>query len=99
MDELYAVLETVCDEDTFLNFLVALRDDREASIAQETLTPSSPYGPESLEWENTTIERFIDAAVRWALASKIGLPSADYALSKNAWRRCAEILYVAKSYE
>src|SRR5262249_4440140 len=42
--ELYQALESVRDEETFLQFLLALRDDREASIAQEAATPSSPYG-------------------------------------------------------
>ena len=99
MDHVYTVLETVCDEETFLNFLIALRENREASIELERKVPSSPYGPDALEWENTTIERFLDAAVQWARTSRKGLPMADYIPPQNIWRRCADILYVAKSYE
>jgi hypothetical protein len=98
-DELFAVLESVHDEESFLQFLLALRDDREASIAQEKVSPSSPFGPDARGWENTTIERFLDTAVRWARASQKGLPLADYVPPSNPWRRCADILYVAKSYE
>jgi hypothetical protein len=91
-DELFDVLESVHDEGTFLQFLLALRDDREASIAQEKVSPSSPFGPDAREWENTTIERFFDAAVEWARASKNGLPLAGYVPPSNPWRRCADIL-------
>ena len=99
MDQLYNVLETVCDEETFLIFLIALRENREASIELERQDPSSPYGPNALEWENTTIERFLDAAVQWGRSSRKGLPIADYIPPKNPWRRCADILYAAISYE
>ncbi len=99
MDQLYIALEAVCDEETLLRFLVALRDDREASIAQEKLAPSSLWEADALEWENTTIERFLDAAVQWARSSKNGLSLADYTPPENSWRRCADILFVAKSYE
>ncbi len=98
-DELFAVRESVHDEETFLQFLLALRDDREASEAQEKASPSSPYGPDARGWENTTIPRFLDAAVAWARASGKGLPLADYVPPANPWRRCADILYVAKGYE
>ena len=98
-DELFAVLESVHDEETFLQFLIVLRDDREASETEEKVNPSSPYDPDARGWENTTIDRFLDAAVRWARASSKGLPLADYVPPSNPWRRCADILYVAKGYE
>ncbi len=96
-NELFHVLESVHDEETFLQFLLALRDDREASIAQEKLAPSSPYGPDVLGWENTTIERFLDTGVRWARDSVNGNPF--YIQPGTPWRRCADILYAAKGYE
>jgi hypothetical protein len=96
-DEVFQVLELVHDEETFLVFLLALRDDREESIAQEAVAPSSPYGPDALGWENTTIERFLDTAVRWARDSVNGNPF--YTRPDNPWRRCADILYAAKGYE
>lgn len=97
--ELFAVLELVHDEETFLRFLTALQHDNEASEAQERLMPSSPYGPAARGWENTTIDRFFEAAVRWARASSKGLPLVNYLPPSNPWRRCAEILYAAKGYE
>jgi len=96
-DELFDALELVRDEETFLQFLLALRDDREASIAQEAVTPSSPYVSDARGWENTTIERFMDTAVRWARDSVNGNPF--YQMPDNMWRRCADILFAAKSYE
>ena len=96
-DGLFQVLESVQDEETFLQFLLALRDDREASIAQEKVTPSSPCGPDAGGWENTTIERFLNTAVRWARDSVNGNPF--YKKPDNPWRRCADILFAAKSYE
>ena len=98
-DYLSDALEAVHDEESFLQFLLALRDDREASVAEEKVNPSSPYGPDARGWNSTTIELFLDTAVRWARASKNGLPRADYAPPSNPWRRCADILCAAKSYE
>jgi hypothetical protein len=94
---LYQSLEAVCDEETFLQFLQALSDDRAASVAQEKVAPSSPYVPDARGWENTTIERFLDTAVRWAQDSVNGNPF--YEKPDNPWRRCADILFAAKSYE
>ena len=96
-DKLFQALESVLDEETFLEFLLALRDDREASVAQEKVTPSSPYSPEARDWENTTIERFLDNAVRWARDSVNGNPF--HTRPDNPWRLCADILYAAKGYE
>ena len=96
-DELSHALLSVHDEETFLQFLLALRDDREASVAQEEAKLSSPYGPDAGGWENTTIERFLDTAVRWARDSVNGNPF--YQRPDNPWRRCADILFAAKGYE
>src|SRR4051812_13146405 len=96
-DYLTAALEAVHDEESFLQFLLALRDDREASIAQEKTTPGSPYGPDARGWENTTIERFFDTSVRWARDSVNG--NSFYNRPDNPWRRSADILFNAKSYE
>jgi hypothetical protein len=96
-DELSQALESVHDEETFLQFLLALRDDREASIAKERQTLSSSFGPDANGWENTTIERFFDTAVRWARDSVNGNPF--YQKPDNPWRRCADILFAAKGYE
>jgi hypothetical protein len=96
-NELYEALQSVHDEESFLQFLLALRDHREASIELEKVTPSSPYDPDALGWENTTIERYFDTAVRYARDSVNGNP--NYTRPDNSWRRCADILYGAIGYE
>ena len=93
----FEVLQSVRDEETFIEFLEALRDDREASVEQEKLKPSSPFEPDAGGWENTTIERFFDSAVAWAWTSING--TASYTKSENPWRRCADIIYMGKIYE
>ena len=99
LDSLDDLLDSVCDEESFRRFLFALAADREDSSSKEAAQPSSPYGPDANGWENTTIDRFLYAAVRWARASEEGLPLADYEPPSNPWRRCAEILYAGKGYE
>ena len=96
-DYLSDALEAVHDEESFLQFLLALRDDREASVAQEKFAPSSPHGLDAGGWENITIERFFDTAVRWARDSVNGNPF--YKRPDNPWRRCADILFAATGYE
>ncbi len=96
-DFLFDAKEAVHDEQSFLQFLLALRDHRELSIEMEQETPSSSFGPDALGWENTTIERFFDTAVRWAQDSVNGNPF--YVKPDNPWRRCADILFAAISYE
>jgi hypothetical protein len=91
--------ESVCDEESFRQFLFALAWDREDSTAKERVKPSSPYGPDANGWENTTIDRFLFAAVGWARASEKGLPLTHYEPPSNPWRRCADILYAGKGYE
>lgn len=98
-NELWQALQSVHDEETFRQFLLALVDDREASVAQEKVAHSSPYGPDAGGWENTTIEGFFEAAAAWAHTSRNGLPLAGYVPPWNPWRRCADILFVGKSYE
>jgi hypothetical protein len=97
--EPFDLLESVHDEESFLDFLSALAADRADSIAKEKVRRSSPYGPEANDWENISIDAYLDAAVAWARASSKGLPLADYVPSPNPWRRCAEILYAGRIYE
>jgi hypothetical protein len=96
-DELWQVLQSVHDEESFRQFLLALRDDRERSVAQEKEAPSSPLGPEAGGWENTTIERFFEHAAAWAKESVNG--TGGYTKPDNPWQRCADILYAGKIYE
>jgi hypothetical protein len=90
-------LNQVVDESTFLAFARALADDRRASVEAEALRPSSPYGSEARDWENVTIERFLDAAVGWAEDTELG--KSQGILESNPWKRFAAFLYCGKIYE
>ncbi|AHC36061.1 MULTISPECIES: hypothetical protein [unclassified Pseudomonas] len=94
LDEL---LKTVDDEQSFIGFIEALgMDFAEERLLEET-SPSSPYGPGALGWENGSIDNFLDAAAAWATASsRSSLVSAS---RSNVWQRCAAILLAGKFYE
>ena len=63
----------------------------------EEASPSSPYGPGALGWENGSIDTFLDAAAAWATASSRSSPVS--ASRSNVWQRCAAILLAGKFYE
>jgi hypothetical protein len=90
-------LNEVRDEATFLGFLAALAADRFDEVKKEKRKPSPPYCPGANGWENGTIENFLEAAVRWADDWKRS--SGRYTKPRNAWKRCAEIIYMGKHYE
>ena len=95
-DSLHRLVESVNDEETFLSFLIALARDREASVAAERKSPSSPYGPDAGGWENTTIETFLECASAWGTDTS----GSELALqSSNPWNRAAKIVYAGKFYE
>ena len=94
LDEL---LKTVDDEQSFIGFIETLgMDFAEERLLEET-SPSSPYGPGALGWENGSIDTFLDAAAAWATASSRSSPAS--ASSSNVWQRCAAILLAGKFYE
>lgn len=97
MANLKALLEQVVDQSTFLAFVDALACDFAAEARIEKEAPSSPYGPGALDWENGSIDTFLDAAHAWGTATA-GDPIRD-AKDVTVWRRCAEILYAGKYYE
>jgi hypothetical protein len=94
--DLYAKLETVHDEDSFVAFVSALAADRADEAKKEKERPSSPYGPGANGWENLSIEHFLESAAAWAEDWK---NSPQYCPPTNPWKRCAEILFAGKSYE
>jgi hypothetical protein len=89
--------EKVVDEETFIDFLFALAADKADEAAKEREHPSSPYGPGQNGWEHEAIDDYLYAAARWAVDSD-GAPMLP-PKSTNPWRRCADILFVAKGYE
>ena len=87
---MHEIAGAVCDEKPFLEFVKALIADRERAVEAEKRKPSSPYGPDAGGWENTSIDRFLEAAVPWAEDSNFGLNQGLSA--SNSWHRFAEFL-------
>ena len=50
-----------------------------------------------VEWENGTIEAFLDAAAAWGEVT-VGEDAASKK-KENPWQRCAQILSAGKFYE
>jgi len=102
MKELDELANSVIDQESFLIFVRELYKDRELSVKREKKKFSSPYGPESGGWENTTIESFFEGAVAWAEDSSFGTKMAIPELEldgKNNWRSFAAFLMAGKVYE
>lgn len=98
--DLLEELNGVRDEMTFLRFLKLITDDfrRDRELEQES--PSGPYGPSVLGWQNTSIDSFLEAGVAWADAwAEMGDEQMDIGGIHNPWRRCAAILLAGKYYE
>jgi hypothetical protein len=95
--DLATSLESVSDLPSFLEFARLLAKDRADAVLQEATHPSPPFGPEAGGWENTSIERFLEHAIRWAEDTEMG---ASQGLSPdNPWKRFAVFLYCGKIYE
>jgi hypothetical protein len=89
--------QAVHDFDSFLTFVAALVEDREASVAAERVAPSSPYMPDAGGWENVTIESFLFAALRWAESTGMGVSQGLPA--GPSWEAFAAFLLSGKVYE
>lgn len=69
----------------------------ESSFLQFMLALSRDRQDRADEWQNDDIASFAESAARWGAASSEGLPF--YEKPDNAWKRCAQILYMGKIYE
>jgi hypothetical protein len=96
-DGLFQLATRVVDEASFISFLEALRDNRQAEVEAERAAPSNPYGPGARGWENGSIGQFLDAAVAWGQATANG--TAHYSVPQNPWQRAAQIICAGKLYE
>lgn len=95
--DLFAICDSVHDEESFLEFLRVLMADREREIEIEKKSPSSPYGAGALGWQNWSIEDFLESAIAWAeTTSKSTELRAN---PENPWSRAAQILLAGKIYE
>lgn len=96
-DNVHTMAYKVTDRESFLTFVQALIKDREDSVAQEAVCASDPYSPEANDWENTTIERFLDGALSWATDSRMG--RSQGLNGEPSWRTFAIFLIAGKTYE
>ena len=93
--DLDALLLTVNDEKSFIDFVAALASDFAEERELEAAKPRGPYGAGPLGWENGTIDEYLGAAAACGTSTLLGREG-DV---ENPWRRCAEILYAGKFYE
>ncbi|MDR6915968.1 hypothetical protein J2X66_002837 [Pseudomonas sp. 3296] len=91
------LLKTVDDEQSFIGFIESLGVDFAEERLLEETSPSSPYGPGALGWENGSIDTFLDAAAAWATAWSRSSPVS--ASRSNVWQCCAAILLAGKFYD
>lgn len=95
--DILQLADTVVDEPSFIEFLRALAADWRAAEELESKSPSSPYGPRALGWENWTYGAIIEASAEWGDASSEGLRF--YVKPENPWQRMAQMLAMGKHYE
>jgi hypothetical protein len=96
-NDLYILADQVHDEESLLSFIEAMATDLENENKIEQTSPSSPYGPGELGWENKTIGAFLDAAIAWGSATSVD--SNTYKKPNNPYCRIAHILHAGKFYE
>ena len=84
-------LDDLKDKETFLDFIWALIEDREAATEKDG--SNALHGASTNGWENTTIESFFDAALACATAVPGRLPE------EASWQEFASFLYMGKIYE
>jgi hypothetical protein len=89
--------DSVHDRDSFLAFVRALAADRRASVSEESQTPSALLSAQARGWENSSIESFLEASLRWAEDTGMGV---SQGLPPDpTWRSFAVFLYCGKIYE
>jgi len=88
--EIVDCLNMVNDRESFILFVKKLIKDRENAQKVEIASPDkNKYGNIS-DWENTSIEHFLDGAVSWL---------EDGERNDISWKLMAEFLYCGKIYE
>ena len=91
--DLNQMLDKVDSKQSFLEFVSALSADWFKEEELEKHSPSNPYGPGALGWENGSIGSFLDAMQAWASDSE------DKVSEKPDWNTFARILLAGKFYE
>lgn len=88
--ELSEFLKNVDDRESFVLFVKALIKDRENARMIEDDTPEEYKFGYALNWQNASVENFLDGAVSW-------LEDSDR--NDISWKLMAEFLYCGKIYE
>lgn len=88
--DLDKLLDKVHSKESFLEFLDALRNDKEEEDKKEKVKPSSPYSSGANGWENCTVSGFLDAIYRFGR---------DNEEITQDWKGFALLLYAGKFYE
>lgn len=91
-DKLLHKLESVNDQNSFIEFVEALAMERQSVEG----VPHSLDGFQS-EWANSTIAEFLGASVQWASDSDFGLRPGPK--PKNQWQLFAMFLWAGRGYE
>jgi hypothetical protein len=87
--------DNVEDFNSFIAFVDSLASDRADEVAKERLKPSDPMGPGAGGWEHSTIEDFLEAAIRCALDNR----NKSGETPEPSWREFAGFLLGGKIYE
>ena len=95
--ELNLKLEQVHDRDSFFEFVRQLVSDRRMEIEREAMDTSSPSPHDAAEWENSTIDSYLDAALSWA--EDTGMGTTQGLSPDPSWKEFATFLYLGKIYE
>lgn len=83
--DLQPLLHQVHDPQTFLRFARALMADKTACSSDDT------------DWQNVTVEGFLESAIAWAEDSDFGISQG--LPPSNPWQQFAVFLYCGKIYE
>jgi hypothetical protein len=98
--ELLRALEAVHDRQTFLDFVDALARDRRDKARSAGPVPPSPDGVPAGEWQNVTIEDFLEAATSWAEdIADVEDERAAWFPAAPSWAAFARFIYAGKTYE
>jgi hypothetical protein len=89
--DLEQAVQQVNSKVSFLEFVSLVCADWENSQEIEKHTPSSPYGPAALGWENPRLGPFLGALTAWGVSSRVP--------EEANWHWFAEMLLAAKYYE
>lgn len=96
-EEPYELLDAVTDANSFLLFVEALIDDRAKEVRLQKTTPIDDFGRGPNDWENHTIEDFLEAAHAWAKTTNFG--DTQNLKGASPWKKFATFLYLGKIYE